>query len=128
MKTQNKKPRVYRKITPKTVAEFKAAEALEGNGTAAVRRLESTRISPKDRAFRIAKKSEKQNTSDFINDQLQQIGVDAINRIGRMVNSVDEKIATKNSHYVVDRLEGRPMVRTESKHLNLTIETVLGGE
>lgn len=128
MKTQNRKPRTYKKITPQTVAQFKAAEALTGNGTAAVRLLETTRIAPKDRAFRIAKKSETQNTSDFINTQLQQIGVDAINRIGKMVNSIDEKVATKNAQYVVDRLEGKPMQRSESKHLNLTIETVLGGE
>lgn len=125
MNTPNKKPRVYKRITPATVAQFKTLEVLEGNGTAAVRRLESTRLAPKDRAFRIAKKSNQTNSIDFIEDTLQQIGVDAINRVGKMVNSSDERIATKNAHFVIDHLRGKAVQRSESKHLNLTIETVL---
>lgn len=125
MNTPKRKPRVYRKVTPATVAQFKAAEALEGNGTAAVRVIEPTRLSPKDRAFHIAKKSESINTNDFIENQLQQIGVDAVNRLGKLVNSSDERVATKNIHYAIDHLRGKPLQRSESKHLNLTIETVL---
>jgi len=119
------KPRTYKRITPQTVAQYKAAEALEGNGGAAVRVLEPTRLSPRSRAFRIRTKKNEENTSDFINDQLQQIGIDAVNRLGKLVNSSDERVATKNIHYAIDRLEGKPMQRSESKHLNLTIETVL---
>lgn len=107
------------------MAKYKALEAILGNGTAAVRKLNPTLLSPKDRAYKIAKKSEKQNTTDFIDDSLQLIGVDAINRVGMMVNSTDEKIATKNSHYVIDHLRGMPLRRSESKHLALTIEAVL---
>jgi hypothetical protein len=121
----NKKPRHYHRITPATISKFKAVEAVQGNGSAAIRILEPTQINPGSRAFKIAKKSKDVNTSDFINNTLQQIGVDAVNRIGKMVHSSDEKVATKNAQYVIDRLEGKPMQRSESKHLNLTIETVL---
>lgn len=123
--SNNKQVREYHKITPAQMAKYKALEAILGNGTAAVRKLNPTLLSPKDRAYKIAKKSEKQNTTDFIDDSLQLIGVDAINRVGMMVNSTDEKIATKNSHYVIDHLRGMPLRRSESKHLALTIEAVL---
>lgn len=117
--------REYIKITPSQIAKYKALEALVGNGTEAIRRLNPTLLSPKDRAYRIAKKSEEQNTVDFIDDSLQLIGVDAINRIGMMVNSTDERVATKNAHYIVDHLRGQAVRRTEAKHLNLTIEAIL---
>jgi hypothetical protein len=125
MNTPNKKPRVYKRITPATVAQFKALEVIEGNGTAAVRRMEDTRIAPSARAFKIVKKSKETNSVDYIEDTMQQIGVDAINRVGKMVNSSDERIATKNAHFVIDHLRGKAVQRSESKHLNLTIETVL---
>lgn len=124
-KETTKTPRVYKRITPKTVAIFKATEALEGNGSAAVRRIESTRLSPKDRAYRITKKSEQVNTVDFIEDQLQQIGVDAINRLGKLVNSGDERVGLKAVQYSIDHIRGQAVRRSESKHVALTIEAVL---
>jgi hypothetical protein len=125
MSTTNKPKRQYNKMTPAQIAQFKALEAVLGNGSAAVRALTPTVLNPGDRAFKLRKKAEIESTGDFINDQLQQIGVDAVNRLGKLVNSTDEKVATKNVQYAIDRLEGKPMQRSESKHLNLTIETVL---
>lgn len=116
---------MYKRITPRTVAQFKAEEALHGNGSAAVRYLESTRIGVKDRAFRIKKKSEEQSAVDFIDNQLQQIGVDAVNRLGKLVNSTDERVASKMVTYTIDHLRGQAVRRTESKHLQVNIETVL---
>lgn len=118
-------PRVYKRITPATVAIHKTALIRLGNNTRAVRELDDEYKSPKDRGYKIAKKSEQQNTVDFIDDQFQQIGVIAVNRIGEMVLSNDERIATKNAQYVVDHLRGKAVQRTESKHLSLNIQTVL---
>lgn len=118
-------PRQYRKVTPAEIAQHKVASAVYGNGTQAVRALYPTMLSPSTRAFRIVQKSAQQNTIDFIDDQLQQIGVDAVNRLGKLVNSVDEKVATKNAHYVVDHIRGQAVRRTESKSLQLNIEAVL---
>lgn len=124
--TQTSKPkRQYRRVTPSEVANHKALVALYGNGAAAVRAVYPTMLDPSKRAFRIVKKSQDMNTLDYIDDQLQQIGQDAVQRIGKMVNSSDEKVATKNSHYVVDQLRGQPIRRSESKHLQLNIEAVL---
>jgi hypothetical protein len=125
MSNTPKAKRIYRKITPATVAQFKALEAIEGNGTAAVRIMEDTRLAPSARAFKIVRKSKEANSVDYIEDTMQQIGVDAINRVGKMINSADERIATKNSQFVIDHLRGKAVQRSESKHLNLTIETVL---
>lgn len=125
MNTENKKPRTYRRITAKTVAEFKALEALHGNGSSAIRILEPTRISPKDRAFRITKKSETDDTSKFIDDTLQQIGIDAINRIGKLVHSANETIATKNSQYVVDHIRGQATKKSIALTGRVNIQSVL---
>ena len=125
MNNTPKPKRKYRKVTLAEIAEHKVMATLEGNNTSAVRKMYPSMLSPSTRAFRIVQKSEEQNTVDFIDDQLQQIGIDAVRRIGNMVNSVDEKVATKNSHYVVDHIRGQAIRRSESKHLQLNIEAVL---
>jgi hypothetical protein len=116
---------IYRKITPAQIAEYKALKAIHGNGSAAVRILEPTRIAVKDRAFRIAKKSEEQSTLDFIDNQMQQIGIDAINRIGKLVNSSDERVASKNSQYIVDHLRGQATKKSITLHGKANIQSVL---
>ena len=123
--TKTHQPRVYKRITPATVARHKTALIKLGNNTAAVRETDSEFKAPHQRAYRIVKKSEGMATTDFIDEQFQQIGVDAVNRVGQLVNSNNEKVATKNSHYVIDHLRGKAVQRTESKHLSLNIQTVL---
>lgn len=124
--TNTKPKRKYRKITATELAKFKAAQLDQGNNTAAVRVMYGdTYIAPHARAYKLVKKSKDENTSDYINNTLQQIGQDAVNRIGKLVHSRDERVGLKASIYTIDRLEGKPMQRSESKHLSLTIETVL---
>lgn len=118
-------PRQYKRITPTEIAQYKALEAIEGNGAAAVRSYYPTLLKPKERAWKIRTKKVDTNAVDFIEDSMQQIGIDAIQRVGKMINSSDERIATKNSQFVIDHLRGKAVQRSESKHLNLTIETVL---
>lgn len=123
--TTKRKPRQYHKITAVQLAKFKALEALHGNGSEAVRQMTPTILNVGDRAFQLRKKAEIENADDFIDDQLKQIGIDAINRLGLLVNSTDEKVATKNVHFTIDHVRGKALQRSESKHLNLNIETVL---
>lgn len=118
-------PRTYKRITPATIAQHKAQLLKLGNNTAAVRATDAEYSAPHDRGYRIQKKSEQMNTVDFIDEQFQQIGVSAVNRVGQLVLSHDERIATKNAHYVIDHLRGKAVQRTESKHLSLNIQTVL---
>lgn len=125
MNEQTKKPRVYKRITPLTVAKHKQAVLAAGNNTNAVRMLEPSRLAPEQRAFRIVKKSNDINAVQFIDNQLEQIGVDAINRVGKLVNSVDERIATKNSHFVIDHLRGQAVKRSISQQVVRTVESVL---
>lgn len=122
---ETKPKRSYRRITPAEIAKHKALQVLYGNGSAAVRHAYPEILAPKDRAYHIANKSDGVNTLDFIDDELQLIGQDAIKRLGMLVNSTDEKVATKNVQYAIDHLRGKPLQRSESKHLALTIEAVL---
>lgn len=120
-----KQPRQYNRITKQTVAEFKALELANGNGSAAVAVQTPSILSKHDRAWRIRKKSEQETSVQYIDTAMQQIGVDAINRVGKMVNSVDERVATKNSHFVLEQIKGKAISRSENKNLNITIESVL---
>lgn len=122
--TKNK-PRQKRKITPKEIAQYKVLEHTEGNGSAAVRKMYPTLLSPHDRAWRIRKIAERETAASFIDTELQTIGVDAIKRVGKMVNSVDERVATKNSHFVLEQIRGKAVQKTENKNLNINIESVL---
>lgn len=120
--------RRYRHITPATVAKHKALALANGNGSAAVRESDPDILAPHDRAWRIQNKSEAVSTVEFIENTLQQIGVVAINRLGELVNSNDEAIATRNTHYAIDHIRGQAVRREERKQVNLNIEAALFGE
>lgn len=96
-----------------------------GNGTNAVRSTEDQYFSPEQRAFQIKKKSKGVATSQFIDDKLEQIGVDAINRLGELVNSTDEKVAQKSTHYTIDHIRGQATKKTISLTGKLNIQSVL---
>lgn len=125
MKDQNKKPRKYRRITTQTVAEFKAAEIEHGNGSEVIRRQYPETLNKGNRAFRIRKNSQKLPASEFIEQQLQQIGVDAVNRLGQLVNSSDERVAGVNTRYAIDQLRGKAVVRSVNLTGKVNIQSVL---
>jgi len=117
--------RNYRRITPQTVAQHRAQALLHGNGTRAVTVATPGYQNPGDRAFRIQKKADSIATPQFIDEQLDQIGVDAINRVGDLVNSTDERIAQKSSHYVIDHIRGQATKKSISLTGKLNIQSVL---
>lgn len=117
--------RIYKRVTANAVAIQKAQELLYGNGTAAIRKYQPEYFSPKDRAYRLAKKSEGIATTEFIDQQLQQIGVDAINRLGDLVNSTDERVASKSVMYTIDHLRGQATKKSISLTGKLNIQSVL---
>lgn len=94
-------------MTTAQVAEFKALQALHGNGSAAVRIHTPELLGVSQRSFRIRKKAAQTSATQFIDEQLQQIGIDSIQRVGIMVNSTDERIATKNAHFVIEQIRGK---------------------
>lgn len=123
-----KLPRAYRKITPAVIAKYKATEIIEGNGAAAVRATEKLTGSKQDarrRAWLIRTKAKAMDSGEYIDHKMQQIGVEAIERVESMVQSPDERIATKNAHFIIDHVRGKALQRSETKHLNLNIEAVL---
>lgn len=123
-KNPNKK-RQYRLITPLTIAQFEAEKIVTGNGTAAIRKLNANYKSPEARSNRIVSKSKQVNASEMIESRLQQIASDAIERVGELVNSEDEKIATKNSHYVIDHIRGKAVQRSITATTKFNIQNIL---
>lgn len=117
--------RVYKKITPRTVANHATQAVLSGNNTAAVRELEPEYLAPDARAVRIVAKRSTGNALEYIDDTLQQIGSDAIERVGELVHSEDERIATKNAHFVIEHLRGKAVQRNISATVRLNIQSVL---
>lgn len=75
--------------------------------------------------MRIARKSNIVNASEFIDNSLQQIGAEAIERIGELVHSEDERIATKNAQYVVDHIRGKAVQRSITATTRFNIQNVL---
>ena len=122
-KSNNKRP--YRLITPLTIAQFEAEKIITGNGTAAIRKLNSGYEAPQARSNRIVNKSKQVNASEMIENRLQQIASDAIERVSELVNSEDEKIATKNSHYVIDHIRGKAVQRSITATARFNIQNIL---
>ena len=127
--SDKKQKRQYRKITPRVVALHEAQQLLSGNATAAVRVLEQPDNASdgaiRQRAVRIVAKRDNEDAAGYIEKQLQQIGVAAIDRVQELVLSEDERIATKNSHYVIDHLRGKAVQRSISVTGKLNIQSVL---
>lgn len=117
--------RTYKRITAATVAIHEAQAVLSGNSTAAVRAIDPEYKSPEARAHRIVKKSKDVLAGEYIENAMQQIGSEAIERIGEMVHSEDERIATKNAHFVVDHIRGKAVQRNITAHTKLNIQSVL---
>jgi len=122
-KSNNKRP--YRLITPLTIAQFEAEKVITGNGTAAIRKLNANYKSPEARSNRIVNKSKQVNASEMIENRLQQIAAGAIERVAELVNSEDEKIATKNSHYVIDHIRGKAVQRSITATAKFNIQNIL---
>lgn len=128
MKTNTKTtkiPRVYRKITKAEIAAHEAAVALTGNGSAAQRYINPSILAPSARAFKIVRKSKTVDTSQFIDDQLQQIGVDAVNRLGKLINSPNEAVATKNVHYAIDHIRGQATKKSIALTGKINIQDII---
>lgn len=125
MKTRNKKTRAYRKINAQTVAKHRAAQLLTGNGTAAVSVTDPEYTSPKDRAFRIAKKSDLMPTSQYLNDSMEQIAAEATQELGELIHSSDEAIRTRNVHYAIDQVRGKAVTKSISLVGKTNIQSVL---
>lgn len=123
--TKTKKVRQYHKITAEQVASLEALSALLGNNTAAVRALTPTIRNPAHRAFTIKKKSREIHTEVFIDETLQLIGVDAINRLGEIVASPDEKTALKASMYAIDHIRGQATKKSIALTGKLNIQNAL---
>lgn len=122
---QRKTDRPYRRITPATVAKHKAMTLEQGNGTRAVEVLEDEYKRPDMRSVRIMAKSDSVSTTEYIDNSLQQMASNAMDRINKTIMGRDETLALNASKYVTDHLRGKAVTRSENKTLSINIESVL---
>lgn len=125
MKSDKKTKRAYRRITPATVAKHKADILLAGNGTAAIRENEPDYRAPDKRSQQILSKTPDQNTVEYIETSLQQIGATAIQRLNELVQSEDERVAGVNTRYAIDQLRGKAVTKSVSLVGKVNIQSVL---
>ena len=123
-----KKRQIHRNTTPAYLAKYQSTKLAHGNnGSEAIRILEGKTDSAdiRRRAWLLNSKLKQLDANDYIESKINKIGLEAIERIEELVQSPDERIATKNSHFIVEHIRGKAIQRSESKHLNLNIESVL---
>lgn len=125
MNTTKRNKRPYKRITASTVAKHRARVIIDGNNTRAVENTDDDYTSPKDRGYRIAKKSESIPTLQYIDDSLQQIGAEAVQELSVLVHSDDEAIRTRNVHYAIDHLRGKAVQKSVSFTAKMNIQSVL---
>lgn len=119
------KKRHYRRITKDVITRFQAEEVLQGNGTAAVEILEPDSKSPGVRAFEIRKQANQAVDTDHVPNRIQQIAVQAVERINDIVNSTDERVALSASEFIIDHAIGKAVQRNDNVNLNVNIENLL---
>jgi len=98
---------------------------LSGNNTQAVRDLEPDYKAPEQRAMRIVTKNKSVSAMQYIENSLDQIGSEAIDRVSELLHSEDERIATKNAHFVIEHIRGKAVQRNISATVKLNIQSVL---
>lgn len=124
-KIVKRKPRAYHKITAAQLAQFKALKTLSGNGSAAIRQMQPELLAPHGRAWKMVKKIKEVNATEFIDDQLQLIGVDSIQRLGLLVNSTDERVAQKSVHFTIEQIRGKATQKSIALTGKLNVQDVL---
>jgi hypothetical protein len=122
-KRKTKQP--YSLITPAVIARYKTLKAKLGSGAAAVRTMEPEQTDEYRRAWLIEHKSRQLDAGEYIDNRMQRSAIRAIERVGELVESPDERIAIKASMFLIDHVRGKALQRSESKHLNLNIQSVL---
>lgn len=124
-KNTNKTKRPYRRITSTVIAKHKAQMLISGNSSRAVEDTDDDYARPRQRAYMIMTKGDSVAVPDMIENGLQQIATEAIQTLANSVLSTDEAIALRSSMYIIDHLRGKAVQRSESKNLNISIESVL---
>lgn len=125
MDNETKTKRKYFRVTPEQMASFEALEAMLGNGSAAARVLTPSIRNPGNRAWQLRKKIKEESSEQFIDTQLQVIGVDAVNRLGELVGSADEKTSLKAVMYSIDHIRGQATKKSIALTGKLNIQNVL---
>ena len=107
------------------MARFRAEEAAQGNGSAAVRIIDNKVKNAGEKATRIRKKSNTATPSEYLTQRIDEIAVQAVDRLEGLVRSNDEAIATRNVHFVIEQQRGKAVQKNENRNLNFNIEAVL---
>lgn len=98
---------------------------LAGNGSQAVRDTDGDYLAPDKRSQQILAKTPEQSALEYIDASMQQIGVTAIERVNDLVQSGDESIATRNSHFILDHIKGKAVQKSVNLTAKINVQSVL---
>lgn len=75
------------------------------------------------RAVKIALKKEKDAVKEYVAKEMSKMLQPSMQRIAEMIESKDEDVATKNSHFVINHAIGTPTSKTISQsNVNVHID------
>jgi heat shock protein HslJ len=117
--------RKYRQATPELIRQFELKKLEVGNGTQAIRELEPEHLTPYDRAHELTTKSKTADVLTFLDNEFSNISKKAIKRVSSLVDSENEGIATKNSHFVLEQVRGKAVQKTDNRNININIQSLL---
>jgi len=122
--------RRYRHVTPKALAQYTRAVVEDGQtGVRAALAIAGDQIETYDQASNLATNMKKKlATSDvtgMVQDSLVKMLPKALHRLGSLVDSENEQIATKNVHYLIDRVAGQATKKVESINVNLSAQMLV---
>lgn len=68
------------------------------------------------------------DANQFVQDRFTELLPGAMQRVAELVESDNETVATRNAHYIIDRVAGMATKKQEIVNINLTAEMLLSGQ
>lgn len=124
------KKRTYNRVSTDKIAKFAQAYSKHGNGSKAVKYAypeltESTDGVLATKASRMLKNEDVKLALAYIDNRIKQGALQAVDKVIEHIESDNDKTSLKASTYLIDHAIGKSVQRTESKAVNINIESVL---
>lgn len=74
------------------------------------------------KAIKIATEKQATTAVELVRAKMEQVALQAIERLPELVSSDNEQVATVNTHFAINHTIGKPVQRTENKTLQVNID------
>lgn len=116
---------IYDFLTPPGVSKEDTKELAEVIKADAQPRPQDPKTATAQQILEMLKPSGAKNVNEYLDMYMQQSAITAANRLEKLVNSENEKIATQNVHYVLDHVRGKAIQRSVTAHAKVNIQDLL---